>query len=65
MGNIYAAEVIGATVGTDPGTARSTFTPLDDVVRGELVALWWDLRRHRGVDLPAEPGLILIAGCKS
>ena len=37
------------------------FERLDDQVRAEVRALWWRMRR-RGVDLPAERGVIVVDG---
>jgi len=42
----------------------STFTRLDDLVRVEVIALWWRMRRL-GVELPPEPDIILLNGNKS
>ena len=62
----YTKTAPGATtVAANPETAPSTFTRLDDVVRGELVSLWWRLRRHEGIDLPPQRSVILIEGNKA
>ena len=35
--------------------------PLDDQSKAEVVEVWWRFRQQ-GVKLPAEPGVILLAG---
>ena len=35
---------------------------LDDIIRAEVRALWWRMRRQHGVELPAERGIILLQG---
>lgn len=37
-------------------------TPLDEATLAVLRRTWWRLRRHHGVRLPAERGVILIDG---
>lgn len=33
--------------------------------RTAVVAMWWRLRRRHGIDLPAQPGVIVIEGGRS
>ena len=35
---------------------------LDDLVQQQVRELWWRQRRHEGVDLPPEPGVIVFNG---
>ena len=38
------------------------WTPLDEATLAVLRRTWWRLRRHYGVRLPAERGVIVING---
>jgi hypothetical protein len=35
---------------------------LGNIVQQQVLELWWRQRRHHGVDLPAERGVVAIEG---
>ena len=39
--------------------------PLGDLVLADLRRIWWTQRRHHHVELPAEPGIIVLEGWPS
>ena len=46
---------------SDPDLSAQLFTDRD-LALGHARPIWWRLRRHEGVELPAERDVILIAG---
>ncbi len=67
------AELVFRSVDADPYTASrrplqaskpdlTVCAPLDEATVAALRQAWWRLRRHHGVRLPAERGVIVING---